>query len=141
MPAKATGNGATAAFTSSTFTADIKKISAITSTGEAIEVSHLGTTVHKEYIPGDLVEISEVTIEYFYDPMTAPLAVNTKDTLTITLPEVTTTGNPGSITGTGFVTENTQTPDLENGAAMMGSLKFRYDGLGTPLAFTAETNA
>lgn len=135
-----TGNGATVAFTTGSFTAAIISVEPGGKSRETLDASGLATTGDAEMEPGDLWRHEPWTVNYFVDPTAAaktepPLA---KDTLTVTLPSQT-GGTDATYAGTGFVI-NVQPPTLENDNLMRGSFQFQFDGKTGP-TFTAEAGA
>lgn len=144
MPsAKDTGNGAAVSFGTLTFAQHVKSISAVDTSGTAIDITHLGST-WEEFLPGDLKSISELTVVYYFDKKVASPAINTVDTITCTLAELTSSGNPAALTGTGFITRVRTFPDCQNGQVEMGEFVWKFDGgtnAGTVPTFTAETDA
>ena len=97
---------------------------------EALKTSHLATTGgYHTYIPDDLVEGGEVTIEVFWDPLdTYPPISAAAETITIT------NNDTGSATEafSGFVTAFEPTRTL--GALMMANLTLKVGGA---ITFTA----
>lgn len=143
MPNTDTGGGASFSFATSTLTGHCLSISAIDVEGKAVDVTHLLSN-WDEFIPGDTLSISEVTIRYLFDAKGSWLAPKTKDTLTITLPEITSAGAPAALTGTGFVMKNRIIPELAINTEQVGELVWKFDGGtngGTVPTFTAETDA
>jgi hypothetical protein len=79
------GTGTTITFSSSFF-AEVLDISGPGFSREAIDTTHMGTTVAKTYIPGDLYDGGELTVEMAFVPstdMTTPIT-GTTETVTIT---------------------------------------------------------
>lgn len=76
------GHGATLTFAG--FAANIIKISGGGATRPEIEITHLGTTVSKQYIPAKLIEMEDVTAEIEFDPQAYLPIDGAIGTLTIT---------------------------------------------------------
>ena len=72
MPA--TGNGATLGWASSANVGTITSISGIGGTREAIDTSSLATTGGRDFIPSDLVDYGELSIEGAWYGTTTPIA-------------------------------------------------------------------
>lgn len=127
-----TGNGATFTLTTQTAAASLKvdKISIGEITLPMLDVSTLSTITFKEYIPGDLAEPPELTIDFVHSQSATAISITgLVDTATITFPvgssQTTTTG--ATFAGSGVVTA-VKHPDLENGAVNKGQIKFKMDG-------------
>ena len=97
MPA--TGNGATIGWASSANVGTITSISGIGGTREAIDVSSLASTGGRDFIPSDLVDYGELSIEGAWYGTATPIA-SAAEVVTVTIG--TTTAK--SWAGTGFVT-------------------------------------
>ena len=97
MPA--TGNGATIGWASSANVGTITSISGIGGTREAIDTSSLATTGGRDFIPSDLVDYGELSIEGAWYGTATPIAA-AAEVVTVTIG--TTTAK--SWAGTGFVT-------------------------------------
>jgi hypothetical protein len=98
MPA--TGNGATLGWASSANVGTITSISGIGGAREAIETSDLATTGGREFIPSDLVDYGELSIEGAWAGTATPIA-GAAEVVTVTIG--TTSGNK-TWSGSGFVT-------------------------------------
>jgi hypothetical protein len=136
--ARDTGNGASLAFTTGTFSARVKSINLGDKSRESLEDSGLDTTNYKEMVPGDLWTHSPITVGYFADPSVnnawaPPEAV---DTLTITFSNQG-AANAATYAATGFVTQITL-PTLVNDALMEGEFQFTPDGKSTEPTFTRD---
>jgi hypothetical protein len=78
------GTGASIAFGTSTFTANIVSMTVDGIERPAIDTSHLGTTTSRTFIPGDLVDEGSVTLEIQFDPSLAePPKKGAAETVTI----------------------------------------------------------
>lgn len=134
-----TGNGTTLTHAAATFIANIISITPGEETREALDVSHLGTSNQREFIPGDLRDAGEFTVTYIQDvtdsdkslpPMTGA------ELWTITLPNQGSAG-AATITFTGFVTSRQLAP-LENDTVQVGTFSIKPDGGATELTFTED---
>lgn len=149
------GNAATVTFGSWTFTAAIISITPGEESREALDVSHLGTTSYRQFIPGDLVDASEWVFTYIQDSTDADKTLppnptsgtadgmGARDTVTITLPEQISAGDPPTFVFTGFVTSRTLAP-LENDTVQVGTFSIKPDGgfnSGTVPVFTEDAAA
>jgi len=80
----ATGNGATIGYGGSGSIGSVTSISGVGGTRESIDVSHLGTTGGRDFIPSDLVDYGELSIEGHWHGALAPIA-SAVETITITI--------------------------------------------------------
>lgn len=98
MPA--TGNGTTLGFASSSNVGTITSISGVGGTREAIDTSDLSTTGGREFIPSDLIDFGELSIEGAWAGTTTPIA-GAAEVVTVTIG---TTAGAKAWAGSGFVT-------------------------------------
>ena len=98
MPA--TGNGATLGWAASGNVGTITSISGIGGTREAIDTSSLATTGGRDFIPSDLVDYGELSIEGAWAGTATPIA-SAAEVVTVTIG---TTSGSKSWVGVGFVT-------------------------------------
>ena len=129
------GTGATIAFTTSSFAANITKIGGFDITRGSIETTHLGTTVSRTFQPEDLIDNGEVEIEGYYDPDTQPPITGPAETITITMPKPAAYSTAATAAGSGFCTSFAH-PALEANKVMMFKAKFKWAGTVT---FTDHT--
>lgn len=129
-----TGNGATLTLalyngtTSVTAVLEIIEITPAAITCEKIDASHLGTSGHREYLPGDLSDSAENSCTFKWlttlDPISLPSPAGT---FTITLPTRSGETTPATVTGTGFATGITP-PPLQNGTLQIGTISWAWNG-------------
>lgn len=131
-----TGNSGTVVFGTQGFTASWNRIGPWQPSREKLDVSHLGTTDFKEFIPGDLDDPGEVVIECQFDPTSNLPAMAAAETVTITYPKKVGTNNAANLAGTGFITK-TGLPELRNGQVMVQEITVAFDGATGP-AYTKE---
>lgn len=82
-----TQQGASIAFTGlATFVNAVTDIPAVTESGGVIDISSLGTTGQKKFIPQDLTDVEEFTVTFQHDGKTALPSRNGVYTVTITGP-------------------------------------------------------
>jgi len=84
------GHGITIAFGTSNFSAQLLDVTPPGAEREAIDVSHMGNSGYKQFIPSDLVDWGECEMEVGFDPATAPPVRGAAETITITFPDATT---------------------------------------------------
>lgn len=128
------GTGATIAFTTSSFAANITKIGGFEQTRESLEVTQLTSTTSRKFQPADLIDPGEFEVEFYYDPDDQPPISGAVETTTITMPKPSGYTNAATIAGTAFCTSFT-TPDLEANKVMVAKAKFKWSG-GTGPTFT-----
>lgn len=92
------GTGTAITF-SSGFFAEILDVSGPSVTREAINNSHMGTTIAHVFLPTDLVDWGELTVELAFDPTTAPPIKSAAETVVVTWPDATTWTFDGFMTG------------------------------------------
>lgn len=131
-----TGNTGTIAFATSNLSLVITEISEATKSVPVLNGSHLGTTNQQESYPGDLAELSEVTVTTLFNPGINLAALGTSETITITYPKCNAGTNAGIWAGTGFIRQ-VGTARMVNGTLMTSQIIAKYDGL-TEAAFTKE---
>lgn len=79
------GTGTTITF-SSGFFAEILDITGPGAAREAIATSHMGTGSAHTFVPADLVDWGELSVEIAFDPATKPPIRGAVETITITFP-------------------------------------------------------
>lgn len=92
------GFGTTITF-SSGFFAEIISVDGPDLTREAIESTHMGTTSGlKTFIPSDLIDNGNLSVEMAYVPATAPPIASAAETVTVTYPDSSTAAFSGFMT-------------------------------------------
>jgi len=130
-----TGNGAT--ISGLGVTTFLTSISAAKIGQTPLDITVLATTGFKKMRPGDLRDLPEITVEFYWlgaaPPITTTMIPTAEPyagaTFTITYP------GAGSLAGTAFV-KIVDFPAPKNGEVMKGSMTIQYDGVTGP-AFTA----
>lgn len=130
-----TGNGAT--ISGLGVTTFLTSISAAKIGVTPLDISVLATTGFKKMRPGDLRDLPEVTVEFYWLGAAPPISTTmvpsaepyAGTTFTITYP------GAGSLAGTAFV-KSVDFPAPKNGEVMKGSMTIQYDGATGP-TFTA----
>lgn len=140
-----TQQGATIAFTGlATFVNAATDIPAIAETGGTIDVTNLGTTGQRPYIPADLTDVEEFTVTFQNDGSTALPSKNTVYTVTVTGPIPSGKSAGENWTGTAIVTRVTSpqyqsaTPGVQT---MQVALKPDGGGTGSGTAWTRTAAA
>ncbi len=130
-----TGNGATVSGLG--ITTFLTSISSVKVQQTPLDITVLATTGFKKMRPGDLRDLPEVTVEFYWLGAAVPTSttmIPTSEpyagtTFTITYP------GAGSFAGTAFV-KSVDFPAPKNGEVMKGSMTIQYDGATGP-AYTA----
>lgn len=128
-----TGLGATISGTG-LITTEITRISEMTISVDAMDVTHLGTQNYRRMRPGDLRVLPEVEIEFNWLGNTPPIGTAMVPTtepyagssVTITYPE-----GGGSVSGSAFV-KSVKFPNAAPGEIMKGSYVVQFDGATQP---------
>jgi hypothetical protein len=134
-----TGQGTTAVLTTNAITGCVRSLTLPELTQDKIDASCLDTTGFMKYIPGDLTDPGECSLEIIFDPtFDFDAIVGVLDTLTITFALGTSTNtNAATLIGTGFITSY-GLPDLSTNNLAVVSVNFAFDGQTGP-AFTVES--
>lgn len=127
------GTGTTVTFGTSSFTANLVSVDWDGIERASVQTSHLGTTSAHTFIPGDLYNPGEITMNIQFNPDNAPPISSAAETITVTFPL-----SSGGITaanwaGTGFATGFTAGVQLEE--LMTGTLTVKMSGV---ITFTDE---
>lgn len=143
MPATAvpdTGHGATVTFGTTSWSGKLLGIPTnLQRTRPRVETTYLGTSNNRTYMPGDLDELGEITLDVLFEgTLGLPATGTAAETITITFPL------PGggaatapNIAGTGFIT-GTSMPALQTGVLQQGQITFTFNG-GTGPTYTAAS--
>ena len=98
------GTGASIAFGTSNFTAEVMSINGNDISRPSIDSSHLGTTGARTFLPGDLVDNGSVELEINFDPDEQPPIAGAAETITVTFPTPPGGSTPADAEFSGFVT-------------------------------------
>ena len=121
------GTGATLTFGTTGVSQDVTSISSGGITREALETTNLDTTNAKTFIPGDLYDPGELTVQFQTDPDTQAPFSNVAETITITYPVPTGSNNGATEASSGFVTAY-DVSTCEVDSIMMGSCTVKRTG-------------
>lgn len=120
------GQGATVTFGTSGFTANITEISWGSIERTSIQTTHLGTTTAHTFIPGDLMDSGEITLEIQFDPDNFPPIKQAAETITVTFPLSSGGTTAADWEATGFATSFEAGVPMEE--LMTGSLTIKVSG-------------
>lgn len=132
MPNTAIGTGTVVEFTTSGFVADLLGVS-WSQSRESIQASHMGTTGQHEFIPVDLSDGGEISMDIAFDADDTPPIDLVPETVTITFPLKTGT-TPATWSATCFCTSFDLSDPFED--KMTASLTLKVSGATT---ITPET--
>jgi hypothetical protein len=121
IPAAADGHGLTLTFAG--FTANVISVSGPNLARESIEKTHMGTTNWKEFMPADLADAGEVSVEVEFAPDALPPILGAPGALAITWGST----EADVWTCTAFMT-GFQVNAGETGARMTASATFKLTG-------------
>lgn len=105
------GTGISIVFGTSGFTAQVLDVGGPGFKREAIDIAHMGTAApgagvmgNRPKMPGDLVDVTELTLEVHFNPSTRPPIHSVAETITITFAVPAGLTNPATWVFSGFVT-------------------------------------
>lgn len=114
------GTGTTLTFSSSFF-GEIVNLGWTGIERGAIDFTHLGSTVAREFKPTDLYDPGELAVEVHFDSNTFPPMSTTAETVTVTFPGG---GTTDTWACAGFLTSFGQGTPLEDKMTANGTIKF-----------------
>ncbi len=122
------GTGTKVAFGTTTIKGNVMDVSWDGPNRESIETTHMGTTGGQTFMPSDLYDPGELTIEVQFDPDATVDAdiVAAAETITVTFPIVAGESNGATWAATGFITSYTNTTPLEG--LMTASIGVKFSG-------------
>lgn len=120
------GTGGTITFGTSGFTANISNINWDGMERASIATSHLGTTTAHTFIPGDLYDPGELSLDIQFDPDEFPPINSAAETITVTYPLSSGGTTAANWAATGFVTGASHVVPLE--ALMTGTITVKLSG-------------
>ncbi len=130
------GTATTIAFGTSSFTAELLGLDGNDISREDIEVTHMGSTNYKEFIPSNLVDGGAVDMEILWDPDNQPPVVGVAETITITFPSALAVG--AKLVFTGYVNSWSWGAPLED--KMTANFTMKVDGKTDPVWSIAATS-
>ncbi len=142
-PTRDTGHGASVTFGTTSWSG--KVIGIPTNLNKArprVDISYLGTSGQREYMPGDLEDLGEITLDVAFEAATGLPATGTaSETVTITWPLAPGGGGvtAASLAGTGFITAINY-PPMQTNTIQQGQITISFDGFTGP-TWTAEAGS
>ena len=133
--ARDTGHAASVTFATTNWTG--KVIGIPTNLNKArprVDISYLATSGQREYMPGDLEDLGEITLDVAYESATGLPATGTaSETITVTWPLAPGGGGvtAGNLAGTGFITSVTY-PPMQSNTIQQAQITFSFDGFTGP---------
>jgi len=130
------GHGATIVFGTSSFTSEVVSIDWSGITRDPIDATHLGSVAPTasefggmEFIPPDLADSGELSVEIHTDPDKIPPVNLVAETITITFPKVPADTSATIWAGTGFVTG--YSANITSGEKMTTTMIIKISGVVT----------
>ena len=120
------GTGASVVFGTSSFTANFTSLSIDGITRISIPTSHLGTTTAHTFVPGDLIDAGEFSMEFQWDPDDYPPIEGAIETITISFPLSSGGSTKATFAFSGFMTNFSGAIPLED--LMTGSATVKITG-------------
>lgn len=128
MAAIQVGTGATLTFGTSTWTGDLTSISWGGISRPSLDTTHLGTTDARTFIPGDLFDPGELTVEFLFDTDSEPPYTASPETITLTFPDSDAASGAGATAAaSGFITSFEVNNPLEEVITATMTIKFTGD--------------
>lgn len=125
-----TGNGTTLTLTVTTSIGRITSVGSFEEELADVEDNDIATDGHNEYIPGDLIDHSEVEFPVVFDPDNVE-ALGVVETGTITFPLLAGQATAAKLAGTGYLKKRSFS-GLENNQRVEGAYAWRFDGKTGP---------
>lgn len=124
------GTGTTLVFGTSSFTSELLSVGHSGISRVSIETSHMGTAApgagkfgNMTFIPGDLSDPGELSVEFHFDPDQLPPIDKVKETITVTFPLVAGDATAAKFASDGFMTDFEYTDDLETKMTATATIK------------------
>lgn len=114
------GVGTTLTFSASTYAANILSLSWDGISRPVLDTTHLGTTVARTKVPGDLYDSGNLNVTWQFDPSEAIPITSTAETVTLDFP---TSGTSDRWTASGFLSDFSVNVD-ENIMEASGTITF-----------------
>ena len=135
-----TGHGATVTFGTTSWSGKLVGIPTnLALTRPPVDITVLSTSGEREYMPGDLSELGQVTLDVAFEAATGlPALGSAAETITITWPLAPGGGGAtaANLSGTGFIA-GINYPAMQTNTLQQGQITFQFDGNTGP-TWTAE---
>jgi len=125
------GTGTAIAFGTSSFTASVLSLSGSDIAREDIDITHMGSTGYKEFMPSDLVDGGSIEMEIAFDPDEQPPISAAAEEITITFPIATGNSTGATFVFNGYVSSWSWETPMEE--AMTATITIKVNGSGTPV--------
>lgn len=123
-----TGQGAALTLGTTGAVGAVRSIKMPTWAMEKIDASDLTTTSFRKYVPGDLTDPGDITVEVIFNATIAIPTPGTVETVTLTLPiGQSANADAGDLSGTAFIT-SVDMPNLAINELMTMTLVVSFDG-------------
>lgn len=109
---------------SSGFFAEITNIGHSGINRGSVDVTHMGTTDAREFMPTDLYDAGELSVELQFDPDSSPPIDQAAETVTVTFPTPSGGVSGATWAADGFMTDFEYTGPLEDKMTATATIKF-----------------
>ena len=120
------GNGCSLAFATSAFSAALLSIDGPGLSRPSVETTHMGTTVAKTFVPGDLYDPGELDLEFAFDPSLTPPISGALEVITITWAKHSPIATAATWVASGFLTD--YKPGAKLDTRMTATAKLKLSG-------------
>lgn len=117
------GTGTTITFGTSGFSAYLASIDGPSMHRDAVETTHMATSINKTFMPGDLVDRGEINITVHFDPSLTPPIASAAESVTIRWPLPSGLTNAATWVGSAFMTDYTPGAEIEGLMTASATLK------------------
>lgn len=125
------GTTTTIAFATTSFTAELIGLNVNDITRPDIDVTHMGSTIYREFLPGKLADGGMVEMEIGFDPDTQPPILEDPEVITITFPLPDGMATAAKVVFTGYVNSWSAGLPLED--KMTATISIKVDGITAPV--------
>lgn len=131
------GTGTTITFGTSSFTAEVLNVNGVDVSRQPIDVTHMGSTGFREFIPTRLVDPGGAQVEILFDPNSQPPINQPAETITVTFPVPSGDSSGATLQFSGFVTDWDWGDPLED--KITANLTLKADGKAVKPTWTASS--
>lgn len=124
------GTGTTVTFGTSSFSANITNVGWSGIERPAIDTTHLGTTTARTFMPGDLFDPGELSLDIQFNPDNYPPITGAAETITVRFPIPAGLSNGATWVASGFMTSFELGNPLEE--LMTATMGVKFTGNITP---------
>lgn len=125
-----TGHSATVTFTTSSYSLAARSIQLHAEDAPQVDATHLGTTGTRAYIPADLAELGDLTVEFLFDTDDGMPTIGVSEQVTVTFKLLPGEDTAATLAGNASI-RNNQWPTLETNEMMVGSIVIQWEAQPT----------